>query len=180
MIELLKNAISKVFSTVKDIAVILETACYELENLFDNANKVQDDAFIQTCSAEQLQSFEKICGLTQRAGLGVEQRRRDVLITFASNVPYTLPKLQQFLNSCLGVGAWKLNVNYYKYKITVRILTTTENGVDSLLRGLMEMIPCHIQYVVSSDIYITNENVARYQGGYLENKIVYNLRQTRG
>lgn len=175
MLELLKNAISKVFSTIKDIAILLETASYELENLIGNSNKVQDDVFIQTCSSEQLTSFEKLCNLTRREGLTVDQRRQDVLITFASNVPYTLPKLKQFLNTVVGVGAWALTIDYKNYKLYIRLLKSEEFNIDSLLRGLREMLPCHIAYDINSDIYITNSNTGFYTGGYLVNTITYDL-----
>ena len=180
MFELLLNCISKIFATIKDFQALFKTVSVELENLEKQQNAVLDDMFLQTCSYMQVINFEKLCGLNAREGLTLEQRRRDILVTFASNMPYTLPKLQQFLNSCLGVGMWELEINYNKYKISVHILKPTENGIDSLARGLLEMIPCHIAYDISSDIYINNENDAFYTGGYLENKVVIETRQPRG
>lgn len=165
MLQLLVSAISKVFTTIKDFQALLSTTAIEIDNLRKKQKEVEDDMFIQKCSLNRVIEFESICNLKNgRAELTLPQRRKDILITFASNVPYTLPKLKSFLNTVIGRNAWELIVDYNNYAITIKILRITEEGVDPLLRGLREMLPCHISYTVTRDIDKKND-LTYYIGG---------------
>lgn len=160
----LYNALSPIFTDVKDVQAILDANwlyCKYIKTLQDLCIK---NAFIQTCDIDTLRKYENICGIVSNEGLDISIRREQVLLRFNFVLPYTISKLKEVLNSTCGVGNWTLFEYVNDYAIQIEVLESFDDMIETLQTSLIQIIPAHIAWSITKQMSINASN-KYYIGG---------------
>lgn len=173
------NYLSPIYTNIKEIKAILDVVWDEVKKLIENKNIQSQNYFIQTCDLETLIKFENLCGLSNGDNKPIEMRRFEVLSIFSMLLPYSLPKLKEILNSLCGVGNWRLSIDYEKQAMSIEILESFDNMVETLQTMLIPVIPCHIEWLIHKDMIIESEDIGYYVGGYVDNLIELDIYDDR-
>ena len=104
----------------------------EFSALWDSVAAFQDDLFILTAGDRGLARWEYILDLVPKASDSFDVRRILILTALNRQLPYTLPQLQNVLNSIYGVGASTAEVpeNSYTLRVTMPYTDTYADTME--------------------------------------------------
>ena len=104
----------------------------EFSALWDSVAALQDDLFILTAGDRGLARWEHILNLVPKVSDSLNVRRIRILTALNRQLPYTLPQLQNVLNSIYGVGASAAEVpeNSYTLRVTMPYTDTYADTME--------------------------------------------------
>lgn len=175
--ELLKNSISKIFYDVKDIQAILDAVETELNTVEYLQKKVRTDAFIKTATIDRIKDYERILGIVNESNDNIEARRAFILSIFTNELPFTLPKLKEGLNTIAGFNNWTIEVIPEEYKMVIEIVENTKGLIEEIANTFYQFIPAHIFWEVIKRV-IENINGELYLQGYNTQKLNFEVSET--
>lgn len=175
--ELLKNSISKIFYDIKDIQAILDAVETELNTVEYLQKKVRTDAFIKTATIDRIKDYEKILGIVNESNDNIETRRAFILSIFTNELPFTLPKLKEGLNTIAGFNNWTIEVIPEEYKMVIEIVENTKGLIEEIANTFYQFIPAHIFWEVIKRV-IENINGELYLQGYNTQKLNFEVSET--
>lgn len=175
--ELLKNSISKIFYDIKDIQAILDAVETELNTIEYLNKKVRTDAFIKTATIDRIKDYERILGIINESNDNIETRRAFILSIFTNELPFTLPKLKESLNTIAGFNNWTIEVIPEEYKMVIEIIENTKGLIEEIANTFYQFIPAHIFWQVIKKV-IEEVDGTFYLQGYNTQKLTYEINET--
>jgi len=148
------------FQSIKDFIALMETERIELTTLQMFIMRVYDNLFIQTCDEDTLRYHEQLLGIFIQPGDTLDERRLRILNRYNTVLPITLPSLKLRLNNLLGVGNWKLDIDYPNYTVSVTFLNVAVGLINEAVNMLLQTLPAHLLPIIEivenlgTDIYI--------------------------
>ena len=133
----------------KEISVALEAENPEFVLVWNAAERVLYNEFIETADEYGISRFEKILNLFPSKEDTLESRRARVQARWFSTIPYTMKSFLAKLVALCGDSDFTVTKEYDKY--TIEILTNLElfGQVEELEHIIGSMIPCNI--IVNSE-----------------------------
>lgn len=133
----------------KEIAVTLEAENPEFVLVWNAAERVLKNEFIETADEYGISRFEKILDILPSNEDTLESRRVRVQARWFNSIPYTMKSFLAKLIALCGDSDFKVTKEYQNYK--VEILTNLElfGQVEELEHIIKSIIPCNI--IVSSE-----------------------------
>ena len=133
----------------KEISVALEAENPEFVLVWNAAERVLYNEFIETADEYGISRFEKILNILPSKEDTLESRRARVQARWFSTIPYTMKSFLAKLVALCGDSDFTVTKEYDKY--TIEILTNLElfGQVEELEHIIGSMIPCNI--IVNSE-----------------------------
>jgi hypothetical protein len=149
----------------KEIAVILEAENPEFVFVWNAADRVLQNEFIETADEYGISRFEKILGVLPSIEDTLESRRARVQARWFNTIPYTMKSFIAKLAALCGDSDFKVTKEYQNYK--VKILTNLElfGQVEELERIIDSMIPCNMIVISLNEILCGAAGFAFIVGG---------------
>ena len=128
----------------KEIAVTLEAENPEFVLVWNAAERVLQNEFIETADEYGISRFEKVIGLVPSNEDTIESRRARIMSKWLSTLPYTLKILIKNLTVLCGGNDFKVNADFNNYNIRVTTHLRLYSQVQELKELLERMIPANI------------------------------------
>jgi hypothetical protein len=165
----------------KEIAVTLEAENPEFVLVWNAAERVLQNEFIETADEYGISRFEKILNILPSTEDTLESRRARVQARWFNTIPYTMKSFLAKLIALCGDSNFTVTKEYEKYK--VEILTNLElfGQVEELERIIDSMIPCNMIVISLNEIPCGAAGFAFIAGGVcsVEHFFITNDEQTK-
>lgn len=149
----------------KEISVTLEAENPEFVLVWNAAEQVLQNEFIETADEYGISRFEKILNILPSKEDTLESRRTRVQARWFNTIPYTLKALITKLVALCGDSDFKITKEYQNYRI--EILTNLElfGQVEELEHMIESMIPCNMIVISENEIPCGATGFAFIAGG---------------
>lgn len=149
----------------KEISVTLEAENPEFVLVWNAAERVLRNEFIETADEYGISRFEKILNLSPSTEDTLESRRARVQARWFNAVPYTMKAFLAKLIALCGDSDFTVTKEYEKY--TVKILTNLElfGQVEELEHIIESMMPCNMIIISTNEIPCSAKGFAFIAGG---------------
>lgn len=149
----------------KEIAVTLEAENPEFVLVWNAADRVLQNEFIETADEYGIARFENILHILPSTEDTLESRRARVQARWFNTIPYTLKAFIAKLVALCGDSDFTITKEYQNY--TIEILTNLElfGQVEELERIIESMIPCNMIVISENEIPCDAAGFAFIAGG---------------
>jgi hypothetical protein len=164
----IENYWAKVVGDMLEFKELAKAKNPEFNRALQNILKFLDDCFVQTCTVQGIERWEKIYGVTSYPADTLEQRRARVLAVITRNLPYTMRALNRMLEQLLGAGNYKATINHVTSTLTVLVNVKVAHQMDDVRHLLDSVVPANI-LVDLGNLYSTHERLNKYTHAQLAN-----------
>lgn len=149
----------------KEISVTLEAENPEFVLVWNAADRVLQNEFIESADEYGISRFEKILNILPSTEDTLESRRARVQARWFNTIPYTMKAFIAKLIALCGDSDFKITKEYDKY--TVTILTNLElfGQVEELEHIIESMMPCNMIVISANEIPCGADGFALVAGG---------------
>lgn len=149
----------------KEMAVTLEAENPEFILVWNAADKVLKNMFIETADEYGISRFEKMLNILPSVEDTLESRRSRVQARWFNMIPYTLKAFIAKLAAVCGDSDFVITKDYLYYTIQIDTNLELFGQVEELERMIAEMIPCNMVTVSKNHIPCAANAVANWAGG---------------
>ena len=149
----------------KEISVNLEAEKTEFVLVWNAADRVLQNEFIESADEYGISRFEKILNILPSTEDTLESRRARVQARWFNTIPYTMKAFLAKLVALCGDSDFTVTKEYEKY--TVTILTNLElfGQVEELEHIIESMMPCNMIVISLNEIPCDAKGFAFIAGG---------------
>lgn len=149
----------------KEISVTLEAENPEFVLVWNAADRVLQNEFIESADEYGISRFEKILNILPSTEDTLESRRARVQARWFNTIPYTMKAFLAKLVALCGDSDFTVTKEYEKY--TVTILTDLElfGQVEELEHIIESMMPCNMIVISLNEIPCGAKGFALVAGG---------------
>ena len=159
----LKKYLPEFISSIKEFQELDATISTEVDELREKLYQLQQNQFIETASDKGLRRYEQLMGLPSTGD--IELRRFNILNKYNSTIPFTIAWLRNTLNTTIGRGNFLMELDHSTYTLTISIVKSKEQLIESLKRDLRKRIPANLVLTINVLSAIEFET---YTGFYLQ------------
>ena len=121
----------------------------EIEKLFNEIDRLYDNAFISTLDESGCERWERILGIVIRDTDTIDFRKMRIKSFLVGQLPYSLNKLKSILNAmCGGENQYELTIDYTNYAVNILIELTSQALFEEFKRLLNEIMPCNLKLTI--------------------------------
>ena len=158
----LKKYLPEFISEIKEFQELDKVCSVEIDELRNKLQQLQDNQFIETADDEGLRKYEQMLNIAYVEDEAV--RRFKILNKYNSTIPFTMMWLNNTLNITLGKGNFLLDMNYGEYALTISVLASKEQHIETLYKDLRKKIPCNLVLNITT---LEPIQVDKYVGAYI-------------
>lgn len=158
----LKKYLPEFISELKEFQELDKVCSLEIDELREKLLQLQDNQFIETADDKGLRKYEQILNIAYVEDEAV--RRFNILNKYNSTIPFTMMWLNNMLNTTLGKGNFLLDINYREYVLTISVLASKEQHIETLYNDLRKKIPCNLVLNITT---LEPVQVDKYVGLYI-------------
>ena len=162
----IKEYFPDVLKDVREFNVLDEAETPELKSLYECIAEVLDNGFIETAKEKGVARAEKIVGISPKATTALADRKIAVLAKYNENLPYTVRKLQEVLDTLCGENKYTLEIKNNDFTLNVEIELESKNSKPSVEELLERVAPVNMVLHVTLK-YNRYEDMARLTYGQL-------------
>jgi len=133
----------------------------EFENAWAAVDDLLNNQFISTAGNLGLSRWEKILGITPKGTDTLEDRRFRILTRLNEELPYTLPRLRNILETLCGSGNYSAEVMEGTYQLIVKIGLAAKNNFSDVESLLDRVVPQNL-IVTLLQLYNTHAELGRF------------------
>lgn len=159
----LKKYLPEFISNIKEFQELDKVCSVEIDELREKLYQLQQNQFIETASDKGLRRYEQLMKLTSIGD--IELRRFNILNKYNSTIPFTIAWLRNTLNTTIGRGDFLMALDHSTYTLTISIVKSKEQLIESLKRDLRKRIPANLVLTINVLSAIESET---YTGFYLQ------------
>ena len=136
----------------KEIDAALKAEDPEFVLVWQAADRVLRNEFIETADEYGIARFEAILNILPSSEDTLESRRARVLSRWFSSIPYTERVLIERLTGICGTNNFTLTRDYLNYHLEIEVDLELFGQIEELERLLDEMLPCNITVTARNDM----------------------------
>lgn len=140
----------------------------ELQLLWSRLATVVNEMDMYTMSKEMCERWESFFDIKDVSRQTIDERRQRIRGYFASQIPYTIEKLEMILRSMCGDNGYEINEIPSQYKVDVGIALDSSFAMDNVIDVLKKMIPAHVNFNVYL-MYARHRELEAFTHGRLGN-----------
>ena len=127
-----------------EFPLLCETEQPEIDRLHDAADAVLDAQFLSTAGEYAIQRYEKIFGVVPQDTDTLDERRFKVLTRINTQLPFSVRRLRQQLETLCGEDGYKLELDGDRYTLTVRVALTAKRNQQAVEELLADIVPANM------------------------------------
>lgn len=149
----------------KEISVTLEAENPEFVLVWNAADRVLQNEFIESADEYGISRFENILGILPSKEDTLESRRARVQARWFNTVPYTMKAFLAKLTSLCGDTDFTVTKKYAEYRIEISTDLELFGQVEELEHIIESMMPCNMVVISKNDIPCDSDGFALIAGG---------------
>lgn len=159
----LKKYLPEFISSIKEFQELDKVCSAEIDKLREKLYQLQQNQFIETASEEGLKRHEQMLNIAPVND--TDMRRFNILNKYNSTIPFTIAWLRNTLNTTVGREEFLMALDHSTYTLTISIVKSKEQLIESLKRDLRKRIPANLVLTINVLSAIESET---YIGFYLQ------------
>jgi len=133
----------------KEIAAALEAENPEFKLVWNAADQVLKNEFVETADEYGITRFEKMLNILPYNTDTLEDRRLRVLTMYNANTVCTQKVLENMLDSLCGKGKWKYNLSAQTFTVSIKVALESISQKNCIEDFLKQLLPCNLIYDIS-------------------------------
>lgn len=150
----------------KEISATLEAENPEFVLVWNAAERVLSNEFIETADEYGISRFENMIGLLPSNGDTIEIRKARVMSKWLNTLPYTMRTLIKKLQILCGGDDFIVKKNFNDYKINIITHLREYSQIQELQKLLDEIIPANITIVSLNITAVKADGNANIYSGF--------------
>ena len=144
-----------------EFPLLCDTEQPEIDRLRDAADAVLDAQFISTAGETAIARYEKIFGITPMDTDTLAERRFKVLAKINAQLPFSVRRLRQQLETLCGADGYKLELDGDRYTLTVKVALTAKRNQQAVEELLADIVPANM-ICTTSLLYNQHADLTRF------------------
>ncbi len=145
----LHSHLPEFLSSIYEFDELLKAEQIEVDALRYEAEKIEQNAFVNTADEYGLTRFEKLYGISSSSHLSPEERRFILKSVMADNVPVTLNSLKNLLSGICGESGYSVEID--RYTINISLVLPSVSSEKAVKAMLSRIIPANMVLNISVD-----------------------------
>lgn len=163
----LQDYLPEILLKTYEFPLLCDTEQPEFDRLSAAADETLSDQFVETAGERGLARYEKIFGITPMDTDTLAERRFKVLAKINAQLPFSVRRLRQQLETLCGADGYKLEVNGAVYTLTVKVALTAKRNQQAVEELLADIVPANM-VCTTSLLYNTWEQIKKLTWGELK------------
>lgn len=144
-----------------EFPLLCDTEQPEIDRLRDAADAVLDAQFISTAGETAIARYERIFGITPMDTDTLAERRFKVLAKINAQLPFSVRRLRQQLETLCGADGYKLELDGDRYTLTVKVALTAKRNQQAVEELLADIVPANM-VCTTSLLYNQHADLTRF------------------
>lgn len=144
-----------------EFPLLCDTEQPEIDRLHDGADAVLDAQFLSTAGEYAISRYEKIFGVVPQDTDTLDERRFKVLTRINTQLPFSVRRLRQQLETLCGEDGYKLEVSGGKYTLSVKVALTAKRNQQAVKELLADIVPANM-VCTTSLLYNQHADLTRF------------------
>lgn len=144
-----------------EFPLLCDTEQREFDRLNTAADAVLDAQFISTAGETAIARYEKIFGITPMDTDTLAERRFKVLAKINAQLPFSVRRLRQQLETLCGADGYKLELDGDRYTLTVKVALTAKRNQQAVEELLADIVPANM-VCTTSLLYNQHADLTRF------------------
>lgn len=144
-----------------EFPLLCKTEQPEIDRLHDAADAVLDAQFLSTAGEYAIQRYEKIFGVVPQDTDTLDERRFKVLTRINTQLPFSVRRLRQQLETLCGADGYKFKVSGGKYTLSVKVALTAKRNQQAVEELLADIVPANMVRTTSL-LYNQHADLTRF------------------
>ena len=144
-----------------EFPLLCETEQPEIDRLHDAADAVLDAQFLSTAGEYAISRYEKIFGVVPQDTDTLDERRFKVLTRINTQLPFSVRRLRQQLETLCGADGYKLELDGDRYTLTVKVALTAKRNQQAVEELLADIVPANM-VCTTSLLYNQHADLPRF------------------
>lgn len=140
----LQDYLPPVLLKTYEFPLLCKTEQPEFDRLNAAATAVLDAQFVTTAGERGIARYEKIFKITPMDTDTLDERRFRVLARINAQLPFSVRRLRQQLETLCGAKGYRLTLTPNEYKITVRVELTARSKLAAVQELLDNTLPVNL------------------------------------
>lgn len=172
----LQDYLPSILLKTYEFPLLCDTEQPEFDRLRDAADEVLDAQFISTAGETAIARYEKIFGITPMDTDTLDERRFRVLAKINAQLPFSVRRLKQQLETFCGTDGYKLEIDGGKYTLTVKVALTAKRNQQAVEELLADIVPTNM-VCATSLLYNQHADLTRFTHARLALLTHFNIRE---
>lgn len=157
----LQDYLPSILLKTYEFPLLCDTEQPEIDRLRDAADAVLDAQFISTAGETAIARYEKIFGITPMDTDTLDERRFKVLAKINAQLPFSVRRLRQQLETLCGADGYKLELDGDRYTLTVKVALTAKRNQQAVEELLADIVPANM-VCTTSLLYNQHADLTRF------------------
>ena len=144
-----------------EFPLLCDTEQPEIDRLHDGADAVLDAQFLSTAGEYAISRYEKIFCVVPQDTDTLDERRFKVLTRINTQLPFSVRRLRQQLETLCGEDGYKLEVSGGKYTLSVKVALTAKRNQQAVKELLADIVPANM-VCTTSLLYNQHADLTRF------------------
>ena len=140
----LQDYLPPVLLKTYEFPLLCDTEQQEFDRLNAAADAVLDAQFVTTAGERGIARYEKIFGIMPKDTDTLDERRLRVLAKINAQLPFSVRRLRQQLETLCGADGYKLEIDGDKYTLTVKVALTAKRSRAAVEDLLTVIVPANM------------------------------------
>ena len=157
----LQDYLPSILLKTYEFPLLCDTEQPEIDRLRDAADAVLDAQFISTAGETAIARYEKIFGITPMDTDTLAERRLKVLAKINAQLPFSVRRLRQQLETLCGADGYRMEIDGGKYTLTVKVALTAKRNQQAVEELLADIVPANM-VCTTSLLYNQHADLTRF------------------
>lgn len=163
----LQDYLPPVLLKTYEFPLLCKTEQPEFDRLNAAATAVLDAQFVTTAGERGIARYEKIFKITPMDTDTLDERRFRVLARINAQLPFSVRRLRQQLETLCGADGYKLELDGDRYTLTIKVALTAKRNQQAVEELLAGIVPANM-VCTTSLLYNTWEQIKKLTWGELK------------
>ena len=159
-----------------EFPLLCDTEQREFDRLNTAVDEVLDAQFISTAGERGIARYEKIFKITPMDTDTLDERRFKVLAKINAQLPFSVRRLRQQLETLCGADGYKLELDGDRYTLTVKVALTAKRNQQAVEELLADIVPANM-VCTTSLLYNQHADLTRFTHAQLSLLTHFEIRE---
>lgn len=159
-----------------EFPLLCDTEQREFDRLNTAVDEVLDAQFVSTAGEQGIARYEKIFKITPMDTDTLAERRFKVLAKINAQLPFSVRRLRQQLETLCGADGYKLELDGDRYTLTIKVALTAKRNQQAVEELLADIVPANM-VCTTSLLYNQHADLTRFTHAQLSLLTHFEIRE---
>ncbi len=144
-----------------EFSLLCDTEQREFNRLNTAVDEVLDAQFVSTAGERGIERYEQIFSIVPQDTDTLDERRFRVLAKINAQLPFSVRRLRQQLETLCGADGYRMEIDGGKYTLTVKVALTAKRNQQAVEELLADIVPANM-VCTTSLLYNQHADLTRF------------------